>query len=224
MHKKPSGINGVVSLSLRVGPEFQKIILPNEKSKLEAIIFDSALKVAEGMHPPFYNLSGKPIANLENNFDYSLPIAGGVEYLDLAEITLGMESGGYIKAPSSHLVGDLVDAVWKVIQKKEDKYGDARRAVVHLLLYVTDWKFLLSPSCIRLLAFYCAKRKHEFKSIAYFVPVSMGDGIFTSCYPSSDELFISQLEEVNIRNSQLLQGNPETILPTENGAGVIFRF
>ena len=161
MHKKPSGINGFVSLSPGMHPQFQKIIFPEEKSNLEAMIFDAAIRVAQGMQPSFYDLSGDPTSNFENDFDFSLPFDGGVEYLDLAEVTFGMESGGHVKAPPSHLVGDLVDAAWKVIQKKDDKYGDARRTTVHLLLYTTDWKFTLSRSCIRLLESYCAVRKHK---------------------------------------------------------------
>jgi hypothetical protein len=65
-------------------------------------------------------------------------------------------------------VGDFADAVFELVKKKSRKYGGRRRVPLHLLLYSTDWRFLLSESVITLVRLYCARRPHVFSSIVYY--------------------------------------------------------
>ena len=224
MHKKPRGVNGSVFVGAGLSPEFQKLNFPDEKSEMESNVMRAALSISEKMQPSFYGLTGEVRLNSENDFDFSLPVKGGIEYIDLAEITIGMDKGGHENAPSSHVVGEFVDAAWKIVESKDRKYGGGRAINVHLLLFITDWKFSLSPSCIRLLSVYCKKRAHQFKSIAYFLPINPGGGIFTPIFPAGEDLNISLQEELRLRNLQLHQANPQNALTVDNGKSIIFRF
>ena len=205
MHKKPSGVNGPVLISPGMLPEFQRLNFPDDKAEMEAGVMRNALDISEKMQPSFYGLIGEVKPNPENDFDFSFAVKSGFEYLDLAEITIGMDNGGHEKAPSSHLVGGLVDAAWRIVESKDNKYGTRRESTVHLLLFITDWKFGLSPSCIKLLSVYCSNRSHKFKTIAYFVPLTPDDGIFMPIFPSALDLSLSPQEELDLRGLQLFQ-------------------
>lgn len=224
MHKKPTGTNGSVKISTGLASEFQKVNFPQDKAEIESFVMTAAYNVSKKTHPSFYGLISEPVLNVENDFDFSLPISSGIEYLDLAEITIGMERGGHDKAPSSCLVGELVDAAWKIVEAKECKYGTGRISIVHLLLFTTDWKFCLSPSCIKLLSLYSKIRAHQFKSIAYFAPINPGDGIFIPIFPSTDDCLLSPKEEMSIRNTRIYKANPQTAESVDNHTGIIFRF
>ena len=53
--------------------------------------------------------------------------------------------------------------------------------------------------------------------------MSIGDGLFMPLYPPPEGIHISPLDEANMRNSQLFQGNPEAVLSTSNGVGFVFK-
>src|SRR3954464_14975279 len=59
--------------------------------------------------------------------------------------------GSYEKAPNKHNVGELADAYWALIKRKSAHYGASRRARVHLLVYITDFRFLPSETTFAVL-------------------------------------------------------------------------
>jgi hypothetical protein len=187
------------------------------------MILRGALKFSASMETPFYSIAGEPIQNKENDFDFHLPTPSGTQYLDLAEIVVGMGQGGYAGARNRHRVGDLVDAVWGVIQAKEKKYGARRKLVIHLLLYGVDWRFLLSESCIDLARRYCLRRKQHFASIAYYAPITIDEGILWPLYPI-DAASLPTIDEARVRNNVVTNGNPAMVTATADGMGAQFHF
>jgi len=190
---------------------------------MEALILRGALKFSAGRERPFYSLIGEPIQNKENDLDFQIPTASGVQHLDLAEIVHSMAKGGYEGAPNRYRVGDMVDTVWGLIQAKERKYGERRKLAVHLLLYSTDWRFFLSESCIGLLRAYCMRRKQHFVSIAYYAPITVDEGILWPLSPF-DAASLHQVDETALRNNVVTNGNPTKFAATPDGMGAMLRF
>jgi len=190
---------------------------------MEAMILGGALKFSAGMEEPFYSTIGEPIQNKENDLDFQLPTAFGMQHLDLAEIVHSMARGGYEGAPKTYKVGNMVDNVWGLIQAKERKYGERRSLAVHLLLYSVDWRFFLSESCISLLRLYCQRRKQHFVSIAYYAPITLDEGILWPLSPL-DTASLPQVDEAKLRSSVVTNGDPAAFTATPDGMGAMLRF
>lgn len=100
----------------------------------------------------------------QNDFDFAFDSAPEPEYLDLAEVApLEGVRGGYEGAPTTFPRGKLVDAILWLVAAKSALYGRERRARVHLLLYITGFRFLVSDGVVGLLK---ASLRREHSSFA----------------------------------------------------------
>jgi hypothetical protein len=117
-----------------------------------------------------YDLIAEPVQNPQNSFDFTLSTSSGEQYLDLMEVApLEHIQGSYANAPHSYNHGWFADAVLEKVDAKSKKYGPSPRAVIHLLLYSTDWRFRIAEEVITLLAYWCICRTPCFKTIVYYI-------------------------------------------------------
>lgn len=142
--RKPRGKIG----TLRLGKpaSYIEIRLPDFKADIEKVILQNALAAAAAQKTDLYALTGPPIQNGENDFDFTLPSARGDEYLDLMEVAPLHEFGGsYDKSPQVIQVGELARMVYDLIAQKSSKYPRARVDPIHLRLYSADRRLALPP-------------------------------------------------------------------------------
>jgi hypothetical protein len=165
--RKPTGVIGPVSLG-DGGAAFNRVEFPRVKEDIENLILALALKALEreALDP----WGGLPQRNPENHFDFTVPASPRPEYLDLMEVAPLAGTGGYQKAPLEYNHGELADWVWTKITQKAQNYGMPRAEAIHLLLYSTDFAFVLSPGVLEILAYHCLASDRGFKSIVYCAP------------------------------------------------------
>jgi hypothetical protein len=170
--KKPRGKMGVVQLSQnRKDALIVEFTLPASKEEIESFVLEEMINSIKRTGVDPYQLLSVPIQNSENDFDFTLHTATGIEYLDLLEVApLENFRGAYENAPSVYKVGELADAILYQISKKNQRY-DAH-CEIHLLLYSTDWRFYLEPEVLMFLSYQCSSMDLTFKSIVYFSPLS----------------------------------------------------
>jgi len=198
--------------------------LPTDKASIEALMMEGALRSLEFSGLDVYHLTSKPLQLAQDNFDFELPTLSGTDFLDLIEFApLENYGGSYEKAPNRHNVGALADRAWELIKKKSKKYGGGRRVRVHLLMYITDFRFLFSDSVFALLTLWCARRYHAFRSIVYYAPIDKDAGMTRVLHPGIIPATLATFgDEQRLRNRELTNLDPRAVKPTPDGAGVMF--
>jgi hypothetical protein len=213
--RKPRGVTEAFHLTSGADPEFIRTHLPDDKAEIEKTVLARTLEAAVAQKVKLYELAGDPVQNEENDFDFSLPTADGLEYLDLVEY---VASGGYAKSAASYRVGDMVDRMFDLVRMKARKYGENRKSVTHLLMYSTHWKFLPSETVIELMRHLCATRKHGFKTVAVVAP-TIGDSVAVwKCFPMDDGKSLTALRESAIRRSVVHQFDPRAARAMADGS------
>jgi hypothetical protein len=185
MPRKPRGINGPVRITAGgPPPEFMPNSLPATKAGIEKVMVDGARSAQRALSINTWNLAGETKQLEEDSFDFELSTTKGTEHLDLVEFApLAKYKGSYENVPNKHNVGELTDALWSLIKQKSKHYGLARRGKVHLLIYITDFRFFPSDPVFTLLELYCQRKSHGFLSVAFYSPIDMESGVFRQLYP-----------------------------------------
>ena len=102
--------------------------------------------------------------------------------LELKEIA-PLKSGPYDAAASSYMVYDFAIAIRKMILKQSARYKWSTGPGLYLLLYVTDWRFLLSPSVVTLLRHWALHDRHCFQRIYVYQVRERHEGMAKVIYP-----------------------------------------
>lgn len=206
--RKPRGTTGSVQLGGGKPSAFVPIELPDTKEDIQDEILDGALRAGKEKDDPslpwFYRHAGRPVTNEENNFDFTLEIDGGEEYLDLIEAApLATSGGSYEKLPLAYSQGELADALFRAILRKVIKYGPAGYRTIHLLLYDTDQKLRLGQGILDLLAVALQRQPAQpFTSVVYYTMTSKGQGRLALIHPRPPEFF-STFDEAQARGIQV---------------------
>lgn len=217
--KKPTGAIGpVVITSHNRSAAFRPIDFPKGKAEIERYIVKFVISGLRNTGTNFYNLVGDPVQNPEDDFDFTLPTKSGKEYLEFMEVAaLGHTGGSYDTAPGSYHHGELADHVYIKLMKKSKKYGSPSHVPVHLLLYTTDWRFRLNPNVLKLIAYWCLRHEHSFKTILYFVPDDTTHGEAKIVYPVASESF-ANFDERTARNRISIIGDPTRLQVNSDGS------
>jgi len=189
--KKPSGtIGSIIMRSADQKAEFQPISFPKDKAEREQFIvkFFTQVLRRSGKYPD--ELIGDPIQNLESDYDFTLKTVSGTEYLELMEVApLEGVGGSYQKAPGSYNHGELADFIYEKLIAKSTKYHARALPPIHLLLYTTDFRFVVTKNVLFLVGYLCQQTKHSFKTIIYFVPYDATHGEAKKLYPLPSKAF-----------------------------------
>ena len=122
--------------------------------------------------------------------------------------------GGYESANNEHTCGAFVDWVLANALGKSVKYGNKLGKPAWLLIYVTDWHFMIPPSALALLRLAFIKAAHNFEQIFLFTVRDENGGLLSKVNgaPAAE---ITQwwgqeqkLRAVRFRNISLAQATP----------------
>jgi len=178
--KKPVGTNGPVSISENE-IEFQKLEYPKSKEAIEIAIVRS---FADGNIPGGLQISSFYQQD-QNDFDFKVESNCGDLYLELMEIApLEHLHGSYANAPSEYKPYDFSKYIFDKAMGKSTRYGGSKVPRIVLLLYITDWAFVLSDSVICLLQFWMQNQAHSFLKVFVHQPIQEGFGISHLIYPT----------------------------------------
>lgn len=192
--KKPTGTIGELRMA-KAGGHFEAVEWPRTKAAIETAVLDGALTSARAKGMDLFDLVRPPIQNPEDDFDFTLYTRAGEQYLDLMEVApLRAVGGSHSKAPRAYVVGELADRVWEEISRKSTGYGSAPRTTIHLLLYPTDWRFLIGREVIDLLSFWSVGREHCFTSIVFYASSNATSGDLARIYPRKVDDFSTFVE------------------------------
>jgi hypothetical protein len=208
--RKPRGINGPTVLSGDGSQEFQPLELPRAKADLEAFVCAGAFRVFRDKGWNTWRAE-TPLRRLdENNFDFALDTSDGVEYLDLVEFAplVGVR-GGYEGAPKQYRRGQVVDSVLELIRGKRRKYGRRNPASIHLLLYVTDYRFHLSNGTVTLLRVALRRDPEGFRSLSYYAPIDKEAGVLEVLFPAPGGVpYLTPADEARYRAGTVTSFDP----------------
>jgi len=186
---KPTGEAGVIKLSggiLGTEADFQKLEFPDTKDEIEAFIVKAFMPGATkcGLLPDGTTVQ----QNKEQDLDFTLRFPNGdsgeLELMEIAQ--LEEVKGSYSDAPPDNKPYESAERLFAKIMKKSNKYGLKGKAQRHLLIYVTDWKFVPSMTADKLLRYWLATIDHNFGIVFQFMPVSADDGPMLQLYPTND--------------------------------------
>jgi hypothetical protein len=208
---KPIGVNGPVKI--KVGPdscnvEFQQLDFPKTKEEIEAFIVRGFLRdaVANNSLPP---VSVAPHQNAQDDFDFTLTIEGHEpKSLELMEIApLEHVRGSYAMAPDKYKPYELAEYIKTKVLKKSERYRTSTGSGIVLLLYVTDWHFVLSESVLELLQYWLARTSHCFQAIYSYQPIDAAFGVVHVIFPSVSR---SNFDPEVFRGNDVWNANPVT--------------
>jgi hypothetical protein len=138
-HRKPTGEVGYLTVPPNCGEQpFRRFVFPTQKEEVERCILAGVLETCRlrGVDP--YGLTGEPVRNPEDDFDFTLPTTAGTQYLDLAEFApIDGRTGAHAHGPPSYVVEVRGNEAIATIRRKAEHYP-TRGARLHLLLYSTD--------------------------------------------------------------------------------------
>lgn len=217
-HRKPTGKIGPIHMTGGKASQFQPVGFPQTKADIEAKILAFTLRSLPSLAADLYRLAAEPIQNPEQDFDFTLPTVDGDEYLDLMEVApLRQVGGSYERASGSYRHGDFADHIWNGIDAKSRKYGVATRTPIHLLLYTTDWRFLVADNVLDLVAFAALKRKHVFKSMVYSAPMDEETAFVVRVFPPPESDF-ADFNEARQRARVTMLGDPSRMTANPDGS------
>ena len=192
MAKKPVGRNGPFRAQVmedgNVRGSYERIEFPASKPEVEELIADwflsSMARAAEavGDAPLFCDLQ----PNAENDFDFTVSTAHGPAYLELQEAA--PLNGPYESAPAKYKPYEYAQYILSKIREKSDKYPKTGVRDVFLLIYVTHWAFVLSPTTVACLRVWLHQQSTAFRAIFTFSPLAWGEGEPRWLYPVPPEL------------------------------------
>jgi len=187
--KKPTGEIGMMRLSAGEGDasaEFMPIPFPTTKPDIEEYIVKRFLAQASGTQVfPYCGCAVEQ--NPEADLDFTLTCADKkTRKLELMELApLEHLRGAYAEAPNSYNSYDFAKYIVGKIFAKSQKYGRPSGSELHLLVYITDWRFLVSDNTIALVDWWLAHEPHNFTGIYLYEPIDQNTGLGILLYPSS---------------------------------------
>jgi hypothetical protein len=222
---KPIGVNGPVKIdagsdSCKI--EFQQLDFPKTKEEIEAFIVRGFLRdaVANNFLPP---VSVAPQQNAQDDFDFTLTIEGHeAKSLELMEIApLEHLRGSYAMSPDKYKPYELAEYIKNKVLKKSERYRTSTGSGIVLLVYVTDWHFVLSELVLELLQYWLTHTSHCFQAIYSYQPIDLASGVVHVIFPSASR---SNFDPEAFRDHQVWNSNPVTDYVTREPGVVQIKF
>ena len=184
--------------------------LPEQKAAIEREICAGAVRSMRFHGWKTWPLASEPRQLAESDFDFAFASEGELEYLDLAEVApLKGVRGGYEGVPTTFSRGSLVTAIMRLVETKGLHYAARRRPKIHLLLYITDFRFLVSDGVVLLLKVALHRDHHGFASVSYFAPIGAESGLLHVLYPSLDGVpYLAREDEVRFLAAMVTNFDP----------------
>ena len=206
-HRKPTGDIGPVGV--RVGQEavkfgWDRIRFTSAKDEIELFVVQKFIDAGLKAGFSFINVE----QNKENHFDFTLVLPGGVVYMDLVELIYADEVGNpYTSNNITIMTRDYALQIYETIGKKSKKYSNSGSTPIHLLTYITHWRFLPSEAVIRLVQYMLRGKGMIFEIIFFLAPTNNDHADLRIFFPSLDENFVD-FDASELDNHFYLNLNP----------------
>ena len=172
--KKPTGKIGPYSAHIdeqgEVHGEFKKIEFPTDKDDIESLIVSKFIEEGKAKFKKYFFISN-PEKNQLDDIDFNVKTPKGTAYLELMEIApLDLYQGGHEEAPNTYDRLELAKYTHSKILAKSQKYPPKLKHELFLLLYITNFKFVLSDTTKTLLSYFCSESSLKFDVIFLLTP------------------------------------------------------
>lgn len=208
--KKPTGNIGVIVLDPEKGTTtFKAVKFPKTKEEIEEFIVKPFIRSGRDSGLFNFQLKDDPIRNETDDFDFTLPTVEGQKYLELMEVApLEHIQGTYEDALNFYNEYDFAKYIYQKLLNKSNRYKGSTDIDINLLVYVTDWKFVLSRTIIALIQYWTLQEEHCFEGIFYFSHLSPKEGVVSVIY-LIDRVLFKDFDENRYRDNQavLLTGD-----------------
>jgi hypothetical protein len=185
---KPTGAIGPIKVETSPSgavATWEKIAFPTSKPEIEQLIIDLFINTFKANGATFLKVQ----QNDENDFDYMLTIPGWCVYLDLCEFIYFDGQGKPYSEHASKLYSFLLaEQLTDAVIKKSNHYGKSGETPIHLLLYITHWRFLYSEVAIRLAQHFLKNENIVFENVFLLIPIDGKSGELRALFPSIDPL------------------------------------
>jgi hypothetical protein len=137
-----------------------------------------------------YFFISNPQKNELDDFDFSVTTPKGKAHLELMEIApLELHRGGHESAPNSYDRYELAEFIHSKIVKKSEKYPANLSGELFLLLYITNYKFVLSVTTLHILRYFCHKSPLKLDVIFLYTPLDEIEGHVNWVHPMEESDF-----------------------------------
>ena len=189
IHKKPTGKIGPIRV--QTGPNqvelsWEIIAFPQTKDEIERYVVQQFVAAFQKEGANFPSVEQNP----ENHFDFTLVLPGGPVFMDLMELIYRDAEGKPYETSNTWIetatyAGQIVEAVLT----KSNKYIPKGVTPIHLLTYITHWRFVPDGKVTSLVQYGLRQNEHLFENVFLLVPFTSTDAELRVLFPSSDKLF-----------------------------------
>lgn len=188
-HQKPVGKSGHIRISIDKDNHSKTVVnidLPMTKEEQEKYFLDMFVKAGRKRGFAIH----KYWQNKQDDFDSTLVVGNNSSiYLELKEIVIPANNdknlSPYGKMNEPMNVGDYVKIIVEMILALNSKYTSDKP--IHLLLYVTDWKFVPGETVLTLVQYKLHSLKLIFENIFFYIPIDQENGALQLIYPTPKE-------------------------------------
>jgi hypothetical protein len=188
MPQKPTGTIGPIII--QAGPSgvsggHQKIKFPTDKGAIEQLIVE--IWAAETRRAGGAILSIK--RNEENDFDFTVELPRGTVSLDLVELFYRDANGRPYDGENIEIdITRFAVQIRDTVMKKSRHYGRATDRPIHLLVYITHWRFWPMEVVIRLAQHLLLETPPIIENVFLLAPFDANTGTCRVLFPSRDPL------------------------------------
>lgn len=219
---KPTGINGPLKIGVDAdgqgSVEFQQVAFPTDKAEIERLIASAFVQcIAQMPGPGGARLQMSDLVqNTEDDFDFSVTLPDGPAYLELMEAA--PLQGPYEKAPAQYKPYEYASKVLVRIGEKASSYPRAGVHRIYLLVYVTHFAFILSPSTINCLRYWLGSLPSPFAGVFLYMPITASEGIPEWLLPGE---LPAGFHPSQVIGNVVTNADPRAAQPVQGGAEII---
>ncbi|MBV9361973.1 MAG: hypothetical protein JO292_11345 [Betaproteobacteria bacterium] len=185
---KPTGQIGPVKVqrtTVAVTSSWDKVHFPAEKTEIEKAIVEYFVRTMSKHGATILAAQ----ANDEANHDFTLQLPGGRTYLELTELQYRDGPGRPYDSRSQRIsTFTYAEQIAGAVQRKAERYGRAGSVPIHLLLYITHWRFLPNEIAIRLAQHLLLTRPPLFENVFLLWPTDEKDATVRVLFPADNPL------------------------------------
>jgi len=131
----------------------------------------------------------KATKNPENDFDFTLELPGGRVSLDLMEIIYRDDKGRPYESENLRIDSyKYAEQIREAVMAKSGHYGKAASQPIHLLTYITHWRFHAHDVVIRLVQYMLQQSWPIMENVFFLSPLDDKSAALRVLYPSTNPL------------------------------------
>ena len=179
--------------------------MPTAKDEIEKSIINKFIRAGRKAGFTIHSCT----KNTESHFDFTLVI-GSQEtvYVDLKEIIIPNKNNSPYKRTNKQINDEeYSNYIIKLIKECSEKYRSKSKTPIHLLLYITDWKFNPSNTVIALVQHALLKQDLMFEYVFFLDIVADDYEELRLLFPSKKSRWIG-FDPNNYKNSTTYNLNP----------------